>query len=308
VSAWDLEGRTVLITGGARGIGLETGRGLAARGARVALLDIDAAALDDAVAGVAGARAFVADVTDEASMAAAVAGVVEAFGGIDVVMANAGIAPLGLLRHIDPAVFERTWDINFVGAWRTIRLTLPHVIERRGYVLAVASLAAPLPAPTMASYGPSKAAVESLANVLRVEVRHLGVDVGVAYFGFMDTDMVRGVEDRPLYRMLREAIKPPIGKTYPARLAIDAAVRGIERRSRLVFAPRWVRGAIAARTGLQRIAERDAAKFLPAADAAFAAEVREQGAAAASRPSGPGGEAGMDDALRATPERSGSGR
>jgi NAD(P)-dependent dehydrogenase (short-subunit alcohol dehydrogenase family) len=291
--AWDLEGRSVLITGAARGIGLGTARGLAARGARVALLDIDADALGEAGESVAGSRTFVADVTDEGSMAAAVAGTVEAFGGIDVVMANAGMAPLGLLRYVDPVVFDRAWQVNFGGAWRTIRLTLPHVIERRGYVLAIASLAAPLAAPTLASYGPSKAAVESLANMLRMEVRHLGVDVGCAYFGFMDTDMVRGVEDRPLYVQLRSAIKPPIGKTYPASMAVAAAVKGIENRSRLVYAPKWARGVIAARTLLQRISERDAVDTLAAADAAFAAEVREKGAAEASRPAGAGGAAAM---------------
>jgi short-subunit dehydrogenase len=160
-------------------------------------------------------------------------------------------------------------------------------------VLAIASLAAPIPAPTLASYGPSKAAVESLANILRVEIRHLGVDVGCGYFGFMDTDMVRGSEERPLYKQLRTAIKPPVGKTYPAQMAIDAAVRGIEQRARLVYAPKWVRVAIAGRTVLQKLGERDAGKVLPAADAAFAAEVREKGVAEASRPSGPGGEAAM---------------
>ena len=290
---WDLKGRSVLITGGARGIGLETGRGLARKGARVTFVDIDGPALEAAVRDIPGARSHVADVTDEASMQAAVDGAVEAFGGIDVVIANAGMAPLGMLRHIDGPTFDRTLDVNFGGAWRTIRLALPHVIERRGYVLAVASLAAALPAPALASYAPSKAAVESLCNVLRMEIRHLGVDVGVGYFGFMDTDMVRGVEGRELYDRLRKDIRKPIGTTYPFSMASDAMVRGVERRSRLVYAPKWVRGVLALRTILMRVAERETTKMVPEADAIFAAEVAERGAAAASAPSGPGGAAAM---------------
>lgn len=292
MAAWKLDGRSALITGAARGIGLGTAQGLAARGVRVAMLDIDGPALEAAAARVPNAQSFVADVTDDAAMRSAVAAAVEAFGGLDIVVANAGMAPLGTLRHIDPRVFERTIEVNLLGVWRTIRHTLPHVIDRRGYVLPVASLAAALPAPALASYAPSKAAVESLANVLRVEVAHLGVDVGCAYFGFMDTDMVRGSEEHPLYKRLRAGIREPIGKTYPLSKAVDAMTRGVERRARLVYAPGWVRAMIALRTMMLRAAERDARGLMPEADALFEAKLRE-GAEQSAFVSGPGGEAAM---------------
>ena len=119
-------------------------------------------------------------------------------------MANAGIAPGGMVRSTDPAAFERTIEINLLGVWRTVRACLPHVIERQGYVLVIASLAAAVHGPGMAAYSASKAGAEAFADSLRAEVKHLGVDVGVGYFSFIDTDMVRGggraSRDRPLPR------------------------------------------------------------------------------------------------------------
>ena len=84
--------------------------------------------------------------------------------------------------------------------WRTVRACLPHVIERQGYVLVVASLAAAIHGPGMAAYAASKAGAEAFADSLRVEVKRLGVDVGVAYFGFIDTDLVRGADAHPAAR------------------------------------------------------------------------------------------------------------
>ena len=139
----DLSGKTVLITGAARGIGAETARQLSARGARIALVGLE----PEELARVAqqcgpGAAAFEADVTDNDALAGAVASVVEHFGGIDVVMANAGVVGTGFVRSMDPAIFERTIEVNLLGVFRTVRACLPHVIERRGYVLVIASLAA----------------------------------------------------------------------------------------------------------------------------------------------------------------------
>ena len=297
-SEWKLDCRVALITGAARGIGLGTAKALASRGVRVAMLDVDADALERAAAEVPGSAGFPADVTDRDGLEAAVAAAVERFGGLDVVMANAGIAPVGFIRSIDEETFERTIAINVIGVWRTVRLTLPHVLERRGYVLPVASLAALGGVPAFGSYGPSKAAVEAFANQLRAEVAHHGVDVGCAYFGFIDTDMVRGAFAHETYSQLREGIRGPIGRTSSLDGAVAAVVRGIERRSRLVYSPRWVRAAIALRAGLARAAERDALKLLPEGERTYEAEIAAKGVAEASRPAGPGGQAGMAAAER----------
>jgi len=296
---WTTRGKTVLITGAARGLGAETARRVAARGANVALVGLEPEELER-VAAQCGANAawFECDVTDVDALEAVVAGAVERFGGIDVVMANAGIAPMGMVRSTDPMAFERTIEINLLGVWRTVRACLPHVIERQGYVLVIASMAAALHAPGMAAYAASKAGAEAFANSLRSEVKHLGVDVGVGYFGFIDTDMVRGADAHPAIGALRETATGPLSKTYPLSKAGKALAEGIEKRQRWVVVPPYARALIVLRTLLQPLVEREAQKAAPEVDELFLADVSERGAAAASGPVGPGGQA----ALRVQPE------
>jgi len=138
-----LNDKVVLITGAARGIGAETARRLAAKGARLSLVGLEADRLE-ALAGELGDRAvwFEADVTDQASMEAAVDGTVGAFGGIDVVLANAGVANNGTIAVNPPDAIARTIEVNLLGVVRTVCATLPHVTERRGYVALVSSTAA----------------------------------------------------------------------------------------------------------------------------------------------------------------------
>ena len=161
------------------------------------------------------AAPFECDVTDWSALERAVEGAVERFGGIDVVMANAGVAPAGMVRSIDPRAFEKTIEVNLLGAWRTVRACLPQVIERKGYVLVTASLAAAAHAPGMAAYAASKAGVEAFADSLRAEVKRLGVDVGVAYFGFIDTDMVRATDSHPALSKLRDDSLGPLRQVAP---------------------------------------------------------------------------------------------
>ncbi len=284
-------GKTVLITGAARGIGAETARRLAARGARVALAGLEPELLEAVSADCPGSVWLPCDVTDRAAVRGAVDRATEVLGGIDVVVANAGIGRFGTIRDSDEAAWERVIEVNLLGVWRTVRAALPQVIARRGYVLPVASGAAIAHAPGMGSYTTSKAAVEAFGNTLRGEVRHLGVDVGVAYFGWIDTEMVRGIDRDDLMARLRAQSPPPLNRTYPVAEAAEALVRGVERRSRVVCHPRFLRGMLAARGLLQPLTERGMRAAVPGLDRAFAARVAERGAAAASAPSGAGGEA-----------------
>jgi NAD(P)-dependent dehydrogenase (short-subunit alcohol dehydrogenase family) len=292
---WSVQGKTVLITGAARGIGAETARRLAARGANVALVGLEPGELRR-VAQQCGRNAawFEADVTDWGALEAAVEGTVERFSGIDVVMANAGIAPVGMVRSTDPGAFERTIEINLLGVWRTVRACLPHVIARRGYVLVIASLAAAVHSPGLAAYAASKAGAEAFADSLRVEVKHLGVDVGVGYFAFIDTDMVRGGDGHPTLGRLRRESPGPFGKTYPVAAVGQAVVDGIERRRRWVAVPRWVRPLLVMRTALAPVIDRGSFDSAAKADALFLRDVENRGVEAASAPVGPGGEAGLE--------------
>src|SRR5215217_5416184 len=235
---WTTRGKTVLITGAARGLGAETARRVAARGANVALVGLEPEELQRVAAQCGTNTAcFECDVTDKEALERAVRGAVERYGGIDVVMANAGIAPGGMVRSTDPAAFERSIEINLLGVWRTVRATLPHVIERQGYVLVIASLAAAVHGPGMAAYSASKAGAEAFADSLRVEVKRLGVDVGVGYFSFIDTDLVRSADAHPTLGRLRQETFGPLAKAYPVSAVGEAIAEGIESRRRWVVVP-----------------------------------------------------------------------
>jgi NAD(P)-dependent dehydrogenase (short-subunit alcohol dehydrogenase family) len=277
-----VDGKVVLVTGAARGIGAESARRLAAAGARISLVGLEPERLAE-VARTCGPDAIwtEADVTDADALDRAVAATVERFGGIDVVIANAGVAPAGPMRFADPDAFDRTIEINVLGVARTIRACLPHIIDRRGYVLAVASLAAVAYAPGMAAYSASKAAVEAMANALRVEVSHLGVDVGVAYFSWIATDMVAGADEHPAFSGSRAELRGPLGTTHPVSAVGEAVLDGIARRRRWVTVPRWLRAVLVLR-GLYPLTDALARSRAHEMDERFARDAAERGAAASA--------------------------
>jgi NAD(P)-dependent dehydrogenase (short-subunit alcohol dehydrogenase family) len=250
-----LEGRRVLITGAARGIGAGTARRLHARGSRVALAGLEPELLAQVAAECGDAPWFECNVADRAQVERTVEGAVERLGGLDVVIANAGVAAQLPLVGGDPAIFERTIAVNLLGVYYTLRAAGPHISHPRGYALPIASLAAAMHAPMMGAYNASKAAVEALGNTLRIELQHTGARVGVAYFGFIDTDMVsRGTQTRAAQQagsIRRAAIKPA-----PLAHALDAIERGVERRSRRVTAPGWVGTVLPLRMLIQPLVDR----------------------------------------------------
>jgi NAD(P)-dependent dehydrogenase (short-subunit alcohol dehydrogenase family) len=153
-------------------------------------------------------------------------------------------------------------QVNVVGVWRTIHPALEALIARRGYILVIASAAAIIAPPGLGAYGASKAGVENLCDTLRVELAPHGVDVGVAYFSWIDTDMVGSVRANPGYAAMRDALTWPTTTELPATAAAEALVEGIERRARRVVAPGWVRGANGVR-GFKRLLERDMRRAAP---------------------------------------------
>ena len=184
------------------------------------LTDVDEAALRDIGAELGGDRVLtaVADVRDLAAMQAVAAQAVERFGGIDVVMANAGIATYGSVLKVDPEAFQTLIDVNVVGVFNTVRAALPSVIERRGYVLIVSSVAAFAASPGLAPYNAAKAAAEQFANALRLEVAHHGVDVGSAHMSWIDTPLVQDAKsDLPTFRELLDAAAGPAEQDHLGR-------------------------------------------------------------------------------------------
>jgi NAD(P)-dependent dehydrogenase (short-subunit alcohol dehydrogenase family) len=238
----ELTGKVVFITGAARGLGAEIAYQAHEQGASVVLVGRSLKPLER-FAEKLGSRALAlqADVTDLAALEAAVQQAVVAFGGIDVVVANAGIAPPShTLLTIEPEAFERTVEVDLLGQWRTIRATLPAVIESGGHIVVVSSIYAFFNGALNASYAASKAGVEQLVRALRVEGAPYGVTAGVAYLGFIDTDLARDVFEQEHIDDARKTMPAFITRPMSVDAAARAVVVGVRRRSARVTAPGWV--------------------------------------------------------------------
>ncbi|MGZ5364434.1 MAG: SDR family oxidoreductase [Mycobacterium sp.] len=281
-----VNGKVVLITGAANGIGAEVARRLYDKGANLVLTDLDEVQLKNFASRLGEDRVLtaVADVRDLAAMQKAADAGIERFGGIDVVMANAGIATHGSLMAVDPTAFKTLIDVNVVGVFHTVRAALPSVIERRGYVLIVSSAAAYAPAAGMVPYDTSKAGVEHFANALRLELAHRGVDVGSAHMLWIDTPLVRETKDESaaFQEMLRK-LPGPLGKTTSVEKCGEAFVKGIEGRKRQINCPRfvgllrWLKPLLSSRLG-ESTTLKHVPELLPRMDAEVAAHGRSMSA------------------------------
>lgn len=258
-----LAGRRVLITGAARGIGAALARRLHDRGAVVALAGLEPELLEQVAADCGGAVWRACDVTDPGQVEAAVEAAVSEVGGLDVVVANAGIAAQLPIVGGDPEVMERTIAVNLMGAYHTLRLAGPHVSHQNGYALVVSSAAAAVRLPLLGAYSASKAAVEAIGDTLRIELRPSGARVGVAYFAELDTDMTsRGFGTRAAAELTGGgSLTPPT----PLSVGIDALERGIAHRSRRIVAPWWVGPLLPVRMAAQPVVELVARRNVAAA-------------------------------------------
>jgi NAD(P)-dependent dehydrogenase (short-subunit alcohol dehydrogenase family) len=241
MARYSVNGRVALITGAAGGIGLGTARALHARGASVVLTDLDEDGVRGAAASVGEERtlALVADVTSRAALDAAVASTVERFGGLDVVVANAGVASIpSTVRGVDETDFHRTVAVDMFGVWHTVRAALPQIIERKGHVVVISSIYAFAPALMMTPYAMAKAGVEQLGRALRIELAPHGAGASIAYFGFVDTPMVRDSLSDPRAAEFISHVPWWLRKRLTPEQAGEAIARGIERRSPRIIAPR----------------------------------------------------------------------
>jgi NAD(P)-dependent dehydrogenase (short-subunit alcohol dehydrogenase family) len=183
-----------------------------------------------------------ADVTDRAAIDAAVASAVERFGGVDIVVANAGIAPSPAPVRLMPSEeFERVIEVNLLGVYRTIHAALDQIVARQGQAVLVSSVYAFMNGILLSPYAVAKAGVEQLGRALRLELSPHGASATVAYFGFVDTEMVRqGMEQRQRQRDTDEELLPSfLRKPISPEQAGEAVAAGIEIRKPRVIAPRW---------------------------------------------------------------------
>lgn len=235
-----MNGATVLMTGAAGGLGRALAHALHARGARLALVDMDLGAaqgLASALDAPSAARAWQADVRDLAQMQRVCAEVHEHFGQIDVVVAGAGITTMAPIQTIEPEAWDRVIDINLHGVWRTFRAALPYVRDRQGYLLAISSMAAFVHSPLQASYAASKAAVWALCDSTRLELRHEGIAVGSLHPTFFPTAMMDDVVADPAGQRVWGGNRGGVWGMTSIDGVVRRAVRMIERRSQMATVP-----------------------------------------------------------------------
>ena len=289
----NLSGKVVVVTGAARGLGAELSRQLTAAGATVALLGLEPDLLKEISHECERSAWWQVDVTDSAALAVVAEEVRATLGPAYSVVANAGIAAGGPLLLSDPESYDRVIEVNLLGSVRTVRAFLPQVVETKGYVLQVASMAALVPIAMMSSYCASKSGVEAFALSLRGEVRHHGVQVGVCYLTWTDTDMVRGADVKPGLGTMRSKLPGVLGKTYPAGPAIERMVDGITHRRARVYAQPWVRAMNYVRAMTPSIVAKTPSKDIKRVEA----EIRAAGTDA-TKPVGAGGEADLSTRVR----------
>ncbi|PIE18397.1 MAG: short chain dehydrogenase [Proteobacteria bacterium] len=227
-----LAGRAAVVTGAAHGIGRALAAELVARGARVALLDRDAEALESARAALGrDTAAWGCDVTDAERCAAVIAEVIERFGGVDVLVNNAGMSHHSLAADTALSVTRKVMDVNFFGAVHCTLAALPSLRARRGVVVAMSSVAGFAPLVGRTAYAASKHALHGWFDSLRAELADDGVAVMVVCPSFVNTDIDRRALTGDGHAGFT---RRPIGKLARPEDIARAVVDGVERRQRLL--------------------------------------------------------------------------
>ncbi len=243
MSRFELTGKVAMITGGARGIGFGTAQALAKRGAELVIVDLEASAAERAALQLPGrAIGLAADVTDRGAMQRVVATITEQRGGLDLVVANAGIASrAATVRAMNGEAFDRVLAVNLGGVYNTVITALPQIAARGGHIVVTSSVYAFVNGLGGAPYAMAKAGVEQLGRALRVELAPHGAGASVAYFGFIDTEMVhRAIDADPQADRMAEALPRVLRKRLTPAQAGEAVARGIEKRAPRIIAPkRW---------------------------------------------------------------------
>ncbi|MEV6833217.1 SDR family oxidoreductase [Streptomyces sp. NPDC051133] len=245
----DFTGLKALVTGGASGIGRATADLLAARGARVAVLDLDPAPVRKPL------LALRADVTDDASVRTAVQEAAEALGGLDILVNNAGIGAQGTVEDNDDDEWRHVFDVNVLGMVRTARAALPHLRRSdRAAIVNTCSVAATAGLPQRALYGATKGAVYSLTLAMAADHVREGIRVNCVNPGTADTPwigrLLAAAPDPAAERAALEARQPtgrlvsaaevagaiaylagPLsGATTGTALAVDGGMQGLRLR------------------------------------------------------------------------------
>jgi len=251
-----IDGAVVLITGAGHGIGLAILRETIRRGGIPVAVDHNPEATA-ALKSLVGEKGTLhqADVCDAHAMETVVQETCSRFGGIDIIIANAGIERIDPIEDMAADAFESVIETNLLGVYRTLKPALKSVVKRKGHIVALSSISALIPFPLAAAYSTSKAGVAMLMRVLRMELNGTGATAGVCFFGFVETQMANRIfSEKLLVRALNRFHAPLLG-TWPQLTPEHAATKvldGIEKRKARIFAPPmarltyWLQGLYAA--------------------------------------------------------------
>ncbi|MGD0454214.1 MAG: SDR family NAD(P)-dependent oxidoreductase [Solirubrobacteraceae bacterium] len=227
--ARSLAGRVAVITGGARGVGLETARVLAARGARVALADIDGDLARAEAAALPGAAGFDVDVRDRASFAELLSDVADRLGPVDILLNNAGGLHLGPFLEADERIIREEIDVHIMGVVHGMQLAIPEMLRRGGgHIVNVNSAAGKWSVPGMSGYSMSKHAIVGLTQLVREELRAAPIELSLVLFGPASTEFALGMRSQRLVKIIpHEDVAVAIGDT-------------LERPRFEVWVPAWL--------------------------------------------------------------------
>jgi len=236
MASTDFAGKVVVITGAAGGIGSALARRFAAAGAHLGLLDLDRVGVEELAARLAaperGALGIACDVTSFDDCRAAIGRVAATYGGIDVLINNAGRTHISLFADTSVDVLRKVMDINFFGAVHCTKAALPALIERHGSITVLSSVAGFAPLAGRVGYAASKHALHGLFESLRAEVEPHGVHVMMVCPSFTETGIGRNALGGDGGRPSDE--RTTTGKAATPDSVADAIFVGLARRKRLL--------------------------------------------------------------------------
>ncbi len=245
-------GQRVVVTGASQGLGRSLAVALSGRGAKLVLAARRMDALEETRAACArphDVELVTADVTREPEVAALMDRAAGAFGGIDVLVCNVGINMKARVDEVTtPAVFERLMDVNFHSVVRSVHYALPHLVQSRGRIAAISSLAGFFGVPGQSGYSASKHALQGYCDALRIEMRPRGVSVTVVAMAEMSTGLDRqalGASGERIALDVRERDRR--NRALPADEVALEVIGALGRRAREVVLPRRATGVRAAR-------------------------------------------------------------
>ncbi|MCB2227015.1 MAG: SDR family oxidoreductase [Desulfarculaceae bacterium] len=228
----DYAGKTVVITGGAGGLGAAFARRFAEAGARVALIDLDGEAARNLAAGLGEALGLGCDVTDPAACREAMDQVIARFGGVDLLVNNAGVTHRSAFQDTRPEVFAKVMGVNFFGSLYCTQAALPSLLARRGQIAVISSVAGVAPLYGRSGYAAAKHALHGLFGTLRAELKSAGVGVSIICPSFTNTGIAHAALDGD--GSLTKHKQSTVGKIATPEEVAEALFRAVTKEKRLV--------------------------------------------------------------------------